>query len=583
MTSRSRPRAGSGQVCCPASFSRQPPRILIVDTSPPWWLNACFNVCEALDDFLTLASCLEGPCRLPLLSLYAVSSQTECLLPFVQVRGNLARLRSCVEELRSMPREGTVRPMGGLLRQAVQDSLLQFKQYLRHMTGDSHVSSSSVEVTVLTCQPGGALLRQLEAGLKDTDLLSLRRLLLVCISQEAGSSGEEPGWSPANPASPSLENPADSLMLGAEMDLQQVENHTLALESVFKGWLHDHGGDREHLHLLLPPSLQTPVCLKCDIQERLISPALLPGTPDLGANTETVRDFLPPTKGPANQGAPPHRLTVIKALQADGICESVLYGLPLIIRPTNCWQLDWDEMEMNYHHFHALCHTLRSRDWLLLARCEPGLGGGAGSSHCVLQASGSLSLLLKPVAPRELLLPCALPIPGEDPPHSALTTIQGSLARLEEDPVFNPLFLRSNLYRHLRALPTRGPYACRPQRPAEGLAQRQPRQPRQDRQPQGRARATVAPLTSAPPRESVPPTADHAPLMRPISLLRGRGRAVRRAVREGQNLPSPSCRHGGFKRKHLSGAQVLALGYQQISHKLSGLTALPMSALTLGS
>lgn len=48
-----------------------------------------------------------------------------------------------------------------------------------------------------------------------------------------------------------------------------------------------------------------------------------------------------------------------RALRADGVCESVLYGLPLVIRSTTCWQLDWDEMETNYNLFHALCHTLR--------------------------------------------------------------------------------------------------------------------------------------------------------------------------------------------------------------------------------
>jgi len=49
----------------------------------------------------------------------------------------------------------------------------------------------------------------------------------------------------------------------------------------------------------------------------------------------------------------------VRTLRADGVCESVLYGLPLVLRPTTCWQLDWDEMETNHNLFHALCHTLR--------------------------------------------------------------------------------------------------------------------------------------------------------------------------------------------------------------------------------
>lgn len=50
---------------------------------------------------------------------------------------------------------------------------------------------------------------------------------------------------------------------------------------------------------------------------------------------------------------------VCRTLRADGVCESVLYGLPLVLHPTTCWQLDWDEIEANNNLFHGLCHTLK--------------------------------------------------------------------------------------------------------------------------------------------------------------------------------------------------------------------------------
>ena len=54
------------------------------------------------------------------------------------------------------------------------------------------------------------------------------------------------------------------------------------------------------------------VCVKCDMQERLISPALIPLTSNLGVKTESIHDFMPVTKGPANQSPAPQRLKVIK-------------------------------------------------------------------------------------------------------------------------------------------------------------------------------------------------------------------------------------------------------------------------------
>lgn len=50
---------------------------------------------------------------------------------------------------------------------------------------------------------------------------------------------------------------SDCLMLGTEIDLQQVENNVLAVEAVLKAWFQEQGGDREHLHLLLPSPLDS--------------------------------------------------------------------------------------------------------------------------------------------------------------------------------------------------------------------------------------------------------------------------------------------------------------------------------------
>lgn len=61
---------------------QQPSRILIVDVTSPSWANTCSVLSEALENTLCLAHSLTGPCRVPLLSLYIVQNQQECLLPF---------------------------------------------------------------------------------------------------------------------------------------------------------------------------------------------------------------------------------------------------------------------------------------------------------------------------------------------------------------------------------------------------------------------------------------------------------------------------------------------------------------------
>ena len=52
---------------------------------------------------------------------------------------------------------------------------------------------------------------------------------------------------------------------------------------------------------------------------------------------------------------------MLKFFDTQGVCESVLYGTPHILKPTTCWKLDWEELERNHHHFNALCQLLQSR------------------------------------------------------------------------------------------------------------------------------------------------------------------------------------------------------------------------------
>ena len=41
-----------------------------------------------------------------------------------------------------------------------------------------------------------------------------------------------------------------------------------------------------------------------------------------------------------------------------GGCIFVLCDQPLLLRPTACWRLDWEELECNQQRFHALTQLL---------------------------------------------------------------------------------------------------------------------------------------------------------------------------------------------------------------------------------
>uniref|UniRef100_A0A8C4KHD3 Meiosis 1 associated protein n=1 Tax=Dromaius novaehollandiae TaxID=8790 RepID=A0A8C4KHD3_DRONO len=477
--------------------SQQPSRILIVDVTSPSWTNTCSVLSEALENTLCLACSLAGPCRVPLLSVYVVQDQQECLLPFVQVKEGFARVQTCISELRSLPREGCFPQGGNGVVQAVQDGLQQFKQYSKH------TAAAALE---LTLQSGKEMVKQLEKKLKDVDLVSLRRMQIIEVLKRDFLEPE--GVEQSTPA----EEPSsdDIAILGMDIDVQTVEDNVISLEMLFKTWLHDYGTDREQLHLLLPSggfghllAVSSPprcrgnlyvMCLKCDLQERLLDPALLSGTAD---GTVRTADVNPPCQLAAWPATALYKLRVVKALKSEGVCESVLYGLPFIIKPTSCWQLDWDELETNQHSFHALCHSLLKRNWMLLAKCEPQNTSPSWNitvhSYYIVVPSDSATLLVKAVAVRELLLPSAFPaLLAEHPEGVSPRNTQCALNSLEVEVTYNPLHLKNNLYKYLKSMLHRPTHR----------QQAQPREQRPERhqpkQHQSRAKATVAPLLMAP-------------------------------------------------------------------------------------
>ncbi|KAF4791285.1 meiosis 1 associated protein [Turdus rufiventris] len=415
--------------------SQQPSRVLVVDVTSPSWANTCSVLAEALENVLCLACGLAGPCRVPLLSLYVVQPQQECLLPFTQVKENFARIQACISELRSLPAEGCFPQGGNGVVQAVQDGLQQFKQYSRH-TAAGGSTNSSVEITVLTSQPSREMVKQLEEKLQDVDLVNLRRIQVIEVLKRDFLQPED-----MEQCVPAEEPCSDMAILGMDIEVQTVEDNVISLEMLFKTWLHDHGTEREQLHLLLPSGS--------------FGHAAAP------KNTLSISFSLPFA---SLQGAP-------ESLNLK-YCPGLSYG-----------------------HLPSHLET-QKRKWMLLARHEPQYTGPNWNvvvhPYFVIIPSDSATLLVKAVASRELLLPSAFPALLAEHPERVRGPIESALNSLEVEVAYNPLHLKSNLYKSLKSSLYKPPHRQQPQ-PREQRPERH-----QPRQPQTRAKAAVAPLLMAP-------------------------------------------------------------------------------------
>ncbi|XP_069832328.1 meiosis 1 arrest protein [Dendropsophus ebraccatus] len=415
-----------------AESSCPSPHVLVIDANPPGWAAVRAVLCEALSNVLCLAAAVALPGGQ--LSIYTVRERHQCLLPLLDMRGSLFRLHRCLSELRSLPVEGSGAPRNRMLSQAVLDSLQQAKQRMQHNSSRAMLHSCMVEVTIVSTRPGHELIRDLDDGLQDADLSTMRRLLLLRISCDLTGS-------------PEPETPPDQGSHVYDIDSHVALPDVLSLEIFFKSWLLERNGEKEKCHLIFCEGASD-LEIMCDVNRPLLNPGLL--------SAEERDEANPGGSALATHPDVSQAFKVIRAVSLAGVCGSMFYGQPTVLTPTACWELDWDQLEANQDYFHALCHCLQMQQLALVAR-SPGCGSSrppAVLPHVLVSAADSAALLLRPVAVRELVLIMKLPPLPPTMAENALHRVQDVLRSLDTDTVYNPLQMNSNLYRHLQATHT---------------------------------------------------------------------------------------------------------------------------------
>ncbi|KAK2154863.1 hypothetical protein LSH36_255g01008 [Paralvinella palmiformis] len=110
---------------------------------------------------------------------------------------------------------------------------------------------------------------------------------------------------------------------------------------------------------------------------------------------------------------------------------------PLVTKATSCWRIDWDELETNQQHFQALCHMLAEKDEVLLAQAiwddqnqnrafRYTIDVPKPNGIFLLLPSHKGSLLIKPIATRELILPVKTTV-CDQPTENYISNITRSL------------------------------------------------------------------------------------------------------------------------------------------------------------
>ncbi|KAF6035648.1 hypothetical protein EB796_006043 [Bugula neritina] len=68
--------------------------------------------------------------------------------------------------------------------------------------------------------------------------------------------------------------------------------------------------------------------------------------------------------------APVFTLTVLHRISYTKELVPYLYGTPMVLEATQCWKIDWDELEVNKSHVSALHSTLQQQNLASYASCS---------------------------------------------------------------------------------------------------------------------------------------------------------------------------------------------------------------------
>ncbi|CAG2245782.1 unnamed protein product [Mytilus edulis] len=416
-------------------LGKQPARMLLVDTSYPLltFRELVNDLCQTLENVFSVATNIGGPSRMPFFSLMSLGSYPELHLPLSHVKNNYSRIQTSITDLYDgIQDKGQSQIEGrGCIVQGIQEACAHFHRQMKTMVPQTGGLCNQLEIILMTCQQGQKVQKQIDEAIMLMNLENVKRIQVVVFNvgidyptcEESDIVGSQ------NSLLSNISN--NSSLSGGLVEVVNLDPDALSLQNFFNTWLLDSSTDSEHLHIILP-ALQTDeksVVIKCDLRERILNPAQLPfyGNFTVHPDSATMKTF-PSTSKALGMSIPIYRIKILGLLSSQDLCDSIVYGMPMIALATNCWKIDWDDLEKNQQLFKALCYKLVEKDQVIIGELENPVSNRS----------------------RSYLLPCQTGTSLDGATEESLDLISSSLHQIEEFDSYNPLMASSGLYQCLK-------------------------------------------------------------------------------------------------------------------------------------
>ena len=448
-------------------FSRQPAHCMVLDLTSGFDGEIFQEVARGIANFFSIVCAMStGPTRVPFFAMFAMTPYTEIVLSFQRImKSSYSRVEAALADMQKLLTEGSVQTKDTLdtksLEHSIRGATFQF-QKIKQDVG----SVSKLEVTIIMCHKQELMQSGIAEVLAKINLTDISHVCALSVVNESTVKLDVAYGSQEVTDSHKDDHGNENLMeLNGILEVMRVDCDYLSIESIMRNWLGDKSIEREHLHVEFKTAREAKLLIKCDLRERLIDISEFAQRHcfEIGLEFGGLESNSQACKNAFKPGTPTPiiKLRVVKRVQLSSICESIVFGKPMLLSSSNCWQMEWDELETNQNYFNALCRLLVESKQALICENVTAIPCRRGTHQTeqpvglfVLMASMNTdSLLLKSICCRELLLTSQVPLQPqwEVITKNAMDDIERALNFVESEPEFNPLLSQSRLTQSIKS------------------------------------------------------------------------------------------------------------------------------------
>lgn len=239
--------------------------------------------------------------------------------------------------------------------------------------------------------------------------------------------------------------------LEALFEVQTIDENEYSIDGYLKKWLNYSNNNSENVRIFIKSKENIEeLVIKCDSKKAIIDLKDIPISQDL--NSKPIKTFDSLTNICINDRT--IDLRSVGLVRTDGLCDSVVFGIPFILNATKSPKLSFNELELNSHRFQALIEVMNEKNvFIILEMNSKQEKSFPNSFYALMSSMDTKSLVLKSIATKELLLPYFIDsidtLMSTKVPKEVVDSVRQSLDVFPVNDVYNPLYINNNFFQFL--------------------------------------------------------------------------------------------------------------------------------------